>query len=1055
MNERFSSSSAPEKIKVPWSNFEFKSFSPEKAPKSPDLYSKSYRDSQLVLRSGVAPVLIQDPKLRRKAVCSAMVNQFILREYGAKNVIKLNRTKSLDAWDFKDVGLKTGELRVAESSLDTMQLRAGKMHVTNGPAYRKKMADVLSSPGIILIYHKRTRYFRQVLRSNRTRSEDHKSFNSHIGYNLGMKLQRDIIDVSAGRKLSRYLRDKTKFLIQDGNPYELQVIRDGSPIEYTADTILQNGDYVQYNEPQILHYYDTTERIDGAFEISKWGDLFNERLELNQPETEQEEQSSILPSEIDGYLQLAYLRRKRVRRFKSVGAMLKNRLGLNRKEIRSYLLALELMGLPANKITPTTIIPKLTMDQVNRVLEQFGGQDSLKKNIGKSKLKLILNDHPHLIGSVIANNSTPESHFKFIFDIVEQSVPNLKGIEKRIILQMIDQSISAIDLSRGRFYAGSITTISRQRVSAITSAISDIRERPFTNITSPVLRSRSEAIDILDYLIDKSRAQFNLTAISSQHFFNFERIQILKTIDPNFSRSAIERGNYRISFNMQELQEIISQFTRQKTKEYNNIHSHFSIYHKGEVLEIDAFEEVRDAVRLVTKDHLMRTIIMTSHILEVRRPGWQRKLGKSLARPVGLVRSAGALQTRASIGNLRQVVSFYNRFKDSKQRPIQRIIQEITSQQVFRDVIRNRDENLTELSRVDNLIRELHEDTYKPSYSPEYSDCFVSFDTAVRETLDLPLIPSKIDRVWRLLSFDQYLQEFILQMQEVSLENNPLLNMVQSEEFRKTIEGQFNYAMDKETLHHALMQCIRIFGDKSINLDEKRSRITTYSGLLEQRLELEQREEQQLDDFQSVIEESANISSLIALENMRSDVDLLANLAFIYGQNFDPHTNWVAFRMLLTCHNRGLGNVLMSVAENFTYKFYSLIGNTADNPALIQREDIDILKNSQTMGSNKIKIYRTIKSLATQLRRRGQLSSSWTDSRIEEQAQLILTGGGVKKLLESQLLIDLNNIYAEQNGEPVGIVFAEEDMRDTLFSYGGKLIRSQADLDRIKDGTGK
>jgi hypothetical protein len=445
---------------------------------------------------------------------------------------------------------------------------------------------------------------------------------------------------------------------------------------------------------------------------------------------------------------------------------------------------------------------------------------------------------------------------------------------------------------------------------------------------------------------------------------------------------------------------------------------------------------------------------MASHILEVRRPGWQRRLAKSIARPMGLVRSAGVLQTRASVGNLRQIFSFYNRFKDSQQPPTQMVIQDIMSHQVFRDVIRNRDENLIDLARVEHLINALNEDTFRPSYNPEYSDCFVGFDTLVRDTLSLPLSPDKTDRILSILSFDCNLPEFILQMQEVSLENNPLLSMVQSGEFRKTIEGQFNYDMDKVTLYSALMQCIRIFGDRSIDLDEKRSRVETYSRLLEQYIELEQREEQKLDDFQSVIEDSAKISTVIALENMRSDVDSLANLAFIYGQNFDPHTNWVAFRMLLTCHNRGLGNVLMSVAENFSYKLYSLVGSTSDNPALIQSEDIDSLKNSQTIGSNKIKIYRTIKSLATQLKRRGQLSSSWTDTRIEEQAQLILTGGGIKKLLESELLIDLNSIYAEQNGDPVGIVFAEEDMRDDLFSYGGKVIRSQADFDKIRSGTG-
>ena len=151
MNELFRSHESRESTESEHSNFEFQDFSPEQTPETPTLFARAYRDSELVLRSGVAPVLVESQKLRRKPVCSAMVQKFILREYGAEHVESLLRADSLDAWDYKEVGLRSGELQVGASSLSTMQLRGRRMQITDGPGYRRQMADVLSQPGLVLI----------------------------------------------------------------------------------------------------------------------------------------------------------------------------------------------------------------------------------------------------------------------------------------------------------------------------------------------------------------------------------------------------------------------------------------------------------------------------------------------------------------------------------------------------------------------------------------------------------------------------------------------------------------------------------------------------------------------------------------------------------------------------------------------------------------------------------------------------------------------------------------------------------------------------------------
>ncbi len=1076
------SSETPNK-QVDDTKIEIKSFSPEPIPVMPELFRKRFDDAELILKSGTAPILILKSKDRDRAVCSAMVQRFIVSHYGRDNLASLlnltevKNTPRLNAWDFKREGLRTGELKVAASSIDSLSYSMkdspdkSSMSIKDEVKYLKSMKDVLSRPGIVLIYYQGSRYQTDVDRSIRSsmskQAQKDKemgldattqnlnlesvkrtfSYNSHIGFNLGMKEIEKSIDIdSDGFTLDEFLDDTAPYLLQKGNPYSLKVYNgQGIEIDFTPNFRLRRGDSITYLEPQILHFIGGKEVIDGAFDFASSSTQADEHLFLDRLEPSHPTPGLDYSIESENYLQLATMEKDKIKIYDHVSTLLKEKLDLPHPEIESYLVALEVIGLPVTRITPTTIIPVLSMKQVDEILQVGTDSEITSTGNAKAKLKLILDNERSLVGAVILPGSKPMQHFQFVFDLIQSDNPQLHPYEKILILKMIDQSVQSIDIDKGRFNANTITTISFQRVSEISLEIEKLRSRRFEDITSPVIKSASEAFAFLNYFLDLVSEE-----PVSDSLHDFERIDLLQLFDREFTYDRIADGSYTITLNITYLKELSRDIVKIKDHDFELVSPSFEIYGEDEILDLKPSRAMQHAVSLVTGDNLMKTLILGSHTLEVQRPGLIRPFLKVIGRQMNHIESGVALQTRASIGNLEQIAAYYAEFSASENPWVQEVIHEIESKPLLMKFINGKDTISKSLQLIHLGINKLTADTLKLSNNPEYSTSFIQFDNAVREYLDFPVEPDKWDKASKAFeTHTRQMSRLLSDIQYLELTDNPILDIVKSSQFQNAMTGKFDYEMDKKTLYYTFMTCIRIFSNPTLDLAVKSHRISAYSALIEKQTKLNIEYKTQKSQFLEIITDSEIISSVIAYKNFQHDLDFLTNIAFVYNQEFNPTQDWEAFRMLLTCHNRGVGNVMMSILENISYHLYLDLIGEQKNPELILKGDIDSLKNPQRMGLNKIKIYRTIKVLASQLRDQGKLSSQWTDKKIEEDAGLVLRSGGVKALLESELMRELNKLYFSKY-ESVPFVFTGIHMHDLVFSYGGKLIRSEEDFHKVK-----
>lgn len=1073
---------------------EMASFAPEPIPMMPELFQKRYDEAELILKSDTPPLLILKAEDRERAVCSAMVQRFIVSHYGRDNLASLlnltevKNTPRLNAWDFKREGLRTGELRVAASSMDSLSYslqdhpKDSSMTIQDKTQYLRSMYDVLAKPGILLIYYQGSTYQTYVDQSIRSsisqRAQKDKSmsidsatqkqnlesikqsvsYNSHIGFNLGMKEMEKYVNFdSEGDTLYQFLSFSAPYLLQDGNPYSLKVSRNGFEEELNPELTLLKGDTISYLEPQILHFIGGEEVIEGAFDFASSSDEVDDHLFLERLEPSHSAPKPDSPIKSKSFLQLATWEEDKIKIYDHVSTLLKEKLNLNTPEIESYILALEVIGLPATRITPTTIIPVLSMQQVYEIL-QVGSDFEITSAVNaKAKLKMILDSDTSLVGAVVEPGAKPMQHFQFVFDLIKSDTHKLHTFEKMLILKMIDQSVQSIDLDKGRFNANTITTISLDRVSKISLEIEKLRSLKFENVTSPVIKSASEAFAFLDYFLDLVSEK-----PISYRLNDFERLHLISLSNREFAYDRIADGSCTVTLNITYLKELSRDINSLKDYDFAHFDPSFKIYVEDEISDLKPSRSMLSAVSLVTSDNLMRTLILSSHTLEVQRPGVIRPFLKFIGRQVELTESFGALQTRATIGNLEKIAEYYAEFSESKNPDIQRVITEIKSKPLLMKFINGKDEISKSLKSIQLQINKLTGDSLKLSNNPKYSTSFIQFDNAVREYLDFPVKSDILDKgfeaFYKLSGWDEVLDglrsgsqmsQLVLAMQELDLKDNPILQIVKSSDFQEAMNGKFEFEMDKTTLYYTFMTCIRIFSSPNLDTSVKSDRVSLYASLVKKKTKLNIEGKTQKAEFQEILAESEMISSVIAFKNLQHDINLLTNIGFIYNQDFNPSKDWEAFRMLLTCHNRGVGNILMSILENISFHLYLDLIGEPNNPELIRKEDIDSLKNPQLMGVNKIKIYNTIKVLATNLRDRGKLTSQWTDEKIEKMAGLVLRSGGVKALLESELMRELNKLYFSKH-RSAPFVFTGDDMHNLVFSYGGKLIRSEEDFWDIK-----
>ncbi|MFA6917910.1 MAG: hypothetical protein WC285_03710 [Candidatus Gracilibacteria bacterium] len=631
-------------------------------------------------------------------MCAYYVERLLTDEFSLKERQSMGLVFSSNAWDFKHTLARNNAIEMPPlNTFDAVQVEGSTPpSISNYPKYYDSVgkfytkADQGSVPSILTVYFTNTNHYGDVLKANRSRSPEFRSYNSHVALVLGRESQRSgraFFDISASALLKSRL-PKVNPLFYANLNVEIhrkngEIIRfDGRGIGTFGNTILENGDEIKWQDVLVSDFIHGKERLLGLAEFAAKGKfVILENLTFKNPHTYPPEYSAI------GYFQ--------VKRRTPLSLQIKSAIGPSTfEDYSNYIIALENAGIDPDAISPNDILPIFDPAKLRERFKDPSEKTRIHTEFMRTKVDRY-NEREDRTGvfALIEEGKSPWSTFGPIFEKnFSGNGSPLSEKEKNFILYAVDASSTAIDLREVRittitgtgetkvsgrlekYSAGTAVFLSDERVNAIVAYVKHSQEALFTAVDyTHIVSSGDSPYKFVSGCFDQESTEGfrykDLDSIEKDYLFKaFKACNDGKDVDLATESKTVNgqtiidfkdfRPGARIIFRKADLLKCLAQIKRKRKLQspLRTVAISVPSGDEGEREKKEIPPEVMQALDKVYPSGSLvnlhiRNMLCLSWVKE-QGAGWQRRAAKLAWNVVSEANSAGEFQIRPSLDDL-------------------------------------------------------------------------------------------------------------------------------------------------------------------------------------------------------------------------------------------------------------------------------------------------------------------------------------------------------------------------------------------------------------------
>jgi len=235
-----------------------------------------------------------------------------------------------------------------------------------------------------------------------------------------------------------------------------------------------------------------------------------------------------------------------------------------------------------------------------------------------------------------------------------------------------------------------------------------------------------------------------------------------------------------------------------------------------------------------------------------------------------------------------------------------------------------------------------------------------------------------------------------------------------------------------------------------VNMQERHmdeSEIQEYIDLKIRVLDLIKPRDLAVDEIKKILDNQHGVSVWVACELMAQNLKTLNGLARANGEYFDVDNNWIAMRMYLNSYNRGVSKITFSIMQNWVYHFSKLVLDPEENHLFLHQRDIDSsFKTSKRREELLKKLEYTFLTLCLELADKDSRMQEFGLVDFVHASRLMLSSNTRAMFIQNPVVQKLKEIYFEETGTRMSVIFSEEQMQNYYFSYGAKILRCPEDM---------